>query len=297
MRVSDRIARQCGSERGARERLARDRPTAVVPVRSGRRWRAGVRCRRASLVLAACISLASAHNVQAGAWTSARGDGVVIVTSAFSGAAKGFDADGRLQPLPEYRKFELSAYLEYGLTDWLTGVVHSSARMETQNSSLTTTAVDGLGLRARLVKRDRIVASIELTGYSPGLDRTGLWVESEPAAAEARALIGYAFDVRDRPAFVDAQAAYRLSAGGEDDEIHIDVTLGMKPTPRWLLLAQAFTTLSVGKAADYRYHKFQASAVCWLTPRHGLQAGVGGTLDGVSALQERTVFAGFWYRF
>ncbi len=57
------------------------------------------------------------------------------------------------------------------------------------------------------------------------------------------------------------------------------------------------TIRSAGNAPDYRDHKLQASAVCWLTPRHGLQAGVSGTLDGVSALQERAVFAAFWYRF
>lgn len=254
------------------------------------------RCRAAWVLAAACAPVCDVP-AQAGAWTPARGDGVVIVTSVFSGAAKGFDAEGHLQPLPEYRKFELSAYLEYGLTDWLTGVVHSSARLETQEREMTTTAADGIGLRARVAKGRHMVASAELTGYAPGLDRNGLWVESEPATVEARALLGYAFAVRDSPAFVDVQGAYRLSAGGEDDEIRIDVTLGLKPTPRWLLLAQTFTTLSAGKAEDYRYHKLQASAVCWLSPRHGLQAGVSGTLDRVAALQERTVFAGFWYRF
>ena len=248
-------------------------------------------------LVAGALSLLGCVAAQAGAWTPERGDGVVIVTSVFSGAAKGFDAEGRLQPLPEYRKFELSAYLEYGLTDRLTGVVHSAARIETQDREVQTTAVDGIGLRARVAGTDRLVVSAELTGYTPGLDRNGLWVTSEPAAVEARALLGYAFAVHGRPAFLDVQGAYRLSAGGEDDEIHIDVTAGLKPAPRWLLMAQSFTTLSAGKAADYRYHKLQASAVCWLTPRHGVQAGIGGTLDGVAALQERTVFAAFWYRF
>ncbi|WP_453962917.1 hypothetical protein [Amorphus suaedae] len=247
--------------------------------------------------VAASAFLAGNASALAGAWTPERGDGVVIVTGTFSGAAKGFDADGRLEPLPEYRKFELSAHVEYGVTDWLTGVLHSAARLETQDANLTTTAVDGIGLRARVARSDRMVVSAELNGYTPGLDRNGLWVESEPATLEARALLGYAFEVRDLPAFVDVQGAYRFSEGGQDDEIHIDVTLGLKPTPRWLLMAQSFTTLSAGKASDYRYQKLQASALCWLTAHHGLQAGVSGTVDGVAALQERTVFAAIWYRF
>ena len=275
------------------------RPGDALPAM--RRWTvpgAGFDPMRAAVaVCAAGAWVGGGGPAHAGAWTPERGDGVVIVTSVFSGAAKGFDADGRLQPLPEYRKFELSAYLEYGLTDWLTGVVHSSARLETQDRDVRTTSVDGLGLRARVARTENMVVSAELTGYTPGLDRNGLWVDSEPAAAEARILLGYAFSLRDRPAFVDVQGAYRLSAGGEDDEIHLDVTLGLKPTPRWLLMAQSSTVLSAGNAPDYRDHKLQASAVCWLTPRHGLQAGVSGTLDGVSALQERAVFAAFWYRF
>lgn len=297
MRASIRFARElrkrvsmrrCGGGWRTKGRL----PAPHRVLRSPLACRGAVRA-----VFAAGAAVVACASAQAGAWTPERGDGVVIVTSAFSGAARGFDADGRLQPLPEYRKFELSAYLEYGVTDWLTGVIHSGARIETQDLDVKTTAVDGIGLRARVTRTERMVVSAELTGYAPGLDRNGLWVDSEPAAAEVRALFGYAFAVRDRPAFVDVQGAYRLSAGGEDDEIHIDVTLGLKPAPRWLLLAQSFTTVSAGSAADYRYHKLQASAVCWLTPRHGLQAGVGGTLDGLAALQEQTVFAAFWYRF
>lgn len=299
MRASIRFARRNIPGAPARPASPRRGANRHLPAISLRRpWyrSAGLRAATGAF-LAASAALAGGVSAHAGAWTPERGDGVVIVTSTFSGAAKGFDPDGHLEPLPEYRKFELSAHVEYGVTDWLTGVVHSAARIETQDADLTTTAVDGIGLRARVVRSDRMVVSAELTGYTPGLDRNGLWVDSEPAALEARALLGYAFAVHDLPAFVDVQGAYRFSAGGEDDEIHIDVTLGLKPTPRWLLMAQSFTTLSAGKASDYRYQKLQASALCWLTAHYGLQAGVSGTVDGVAALQERTVFAAIWYRF
>ena len=50
-------------------------------------------------------------------------DGQTIVYSAFSDSTRAFDSHGRLIPVPQYKKFELGTYIEYGLTNWLTLVV------------------------------------------------------------------------------------------------------------------------------------------------------------------------------
>lgn len=222
---------------------------------------------------------------------------MVIVTSAFTGSANAYDADGRLQPIPEYRKFELRAHIEYGFTPWLTGIVKSEGRLEVQDLDVRTAGVDGIGARVRLKETDRAVLAAQVIGYTPGLDRNGAWIESEPAALDARVLFGRGFTAFGRHAFFDVQGAYRFSAGGTDDEVHVDLTLGFRPVERWLLLAQSFSTISVGAEEPYRYHKIQASAVCRVYKGFSLQVGATGTVGGVSALQERGAFAAIWYEF
>lgn len=254
----------------------------------------------AALAMAALttgMAIGPAGPAGAGAWMFEKGDGVAIVTTAFSKSTKSFDENGRLQPIPLYEKFELRAHIEYGLTPWLTGVFKTEGRLESQETTVDVKGVDGLGARVRVAGTERSILSAQLIAYSPGLDRNGLIVESEPAALDARILFGRSFEAFGRPAFVDAQAAYRLSQGGENDELHLDLTLGLKPTPKWLLMAQSFSTFSTGQDAPYRYHKVEASVLRRIARGFGVQLGATATVAGVSALQEQGVFAALWYEF
>jgi len=56
----------------------------------------------------------------ASAWLLPPGDGQIITYSAFSDSTRAFDGHGNLIPVPDYQKFELGTYVEYGVTDWLT---------------------------------------------------------------------------------------------------------------------------------------------------------------------------------
>lgn len=227
----------------------------------------------------------------------APGDGVTIVTTAFTGSANAYDADGRLQPIPNYRKFELRAHLEVGVTPWLTGVVKTEGRLESQSDTDRSFAALGVGGRVRLVQSERMVLSAQAIAYTPGLDDNAVWLDGEPAAFDARLLFGRSFHLFGTPGFVDAQAGYRVTDGDAADEVHIDLTLGLKPTPKWMVLAQSFSTIAVGGSAPYRYDKLQGSVVHWIRTDVGLEVGVTGTIAGVSALQERGAFASLWYEF
>lgn len=248
-------------------------------------------------LLAGAFVLAFSGPASAGAWLFEPGDGVVIATAAFTGSANAYDENGRLQPISDYRKFELRAHIEYGVTPWLTGVFKTDGRLETQDGQDTTTGVTGLGARARLAKTDRAVISAQLVGYTPGLDTNAVWLQSEPAALDARILFGRSFMLFGQPAFIDAQGGYRATASGGSDEVHLDLTLGLKPSPRWLLMAQTFSTISINASEPYRYHKVQASALYRLAHGFGIQLGATGTIGGISALQERGVFSALWYEF
>jgi hypothetical protein len=69
--------------------------------------------------LAAALLLAAA-GAQASAWLEPAGQGQIILGGTFSDSLRNYDVRGRLAPLSSYKKFELTAYTEYGLTDSVT---------------------------------------------------------------------------------------------------------------------------------------------------------------------------------
>ena len=64
----------------------------------------------------------SAPAALAGAWTLPQGEGQLIATGTFTTGDRAYDARGRLVPVADYRKFELTAYMQYGVFDWLTAI-------------------------------------------------------------------------------------------------------------------------------------------------------------------------------
>ena len=82
---------------------------------------------RAALVaLASLAVMAQASPARAGAFNMAEGEGQIIVASSFSGANQSFDLDGKLRSTNRFSKFETTALLQYGFTDWLTLIAKPS---------------------------------------------------------------------------------------------------------------------------------------------------------------------------
>ena len=121
------------------------------------------------------------------------------------------------------------------------------------------------------------------------------------ATLDLRALGGLAFPVGPWPAFLDAQGAYRLRSGGAPAEWHADLTFGVRPLPRLLLLLQSDTTLPVGPGTAWfpasLYSKLGVSLVYDLSARWSVQIGAFSTIAGTNALRERGVLSALWYRF
>jgi hypothetical protein len=250
---------------------------------------------------------ASAREALAGAWTLDAGTGQLVVTNSLSQGVDIFDAARNLQPAPRYSKDELQALIEYGATDWFTLMlepqlqhVDIGAPVDAQRSGL---GYSELGGRMRLFQGDSWVVSGQTTLRVPGtFDR------SNPAAlgytdtqVDVRALFGYTFAVGGWPALLDVQIAQRFNLGWQPDEFRGDITFGVRPAPRWLLLAQSFNVVSEGAGTwgfpSYDYYKLQLSAVYAVTPKLSLQAGGFTTFAGRNALQENGLVLGAWYKF
>jgi hypothetical protein len=256
-----------------------------------------------------CIGLCllAPSRLWAGAWTLDAGSGQVFAGGLISTSSEIFDASRQLQPIPRYNKLEGEAFLEYGVTDRFTlmvgpGLQHIdiAAPVSAERTGLGYTELGG---RYRLLLADSWVASGQVLVRVPGT-----FDNSNPAAigftdvqTDVRALLGRTFSVGKMPAFIDLELAQRFRGGGAPDELRADATFGIRPAPRWLLLAQSFNVISEGAGSwgfpSYDYYKLQLSAVYELTPSMALQVGGFTAYMGRNALQENGLVLGGWFKF
>ena len=246
----------------------------------------------ASLAIAIVIALPD-DRALAGAWTFDAGKGQVIATGLSSGAWESFPAAGGEPAVVGFAKTSASLFFEHGWTDRLTVV--GDLEIGSESDAASGYARSGpshfaAGARLRLFSAAGFVTSAQLTGR---LEDAGDGLDSP--AVEPRLLAGYGFTVLGMPAFVDGQAGYRWRAGGAD-EAKLDLSAGIRPFEDWLLLAQVFSTISVG-GERYSHHKAQGSIVYDINDRWSVQAGVFATIAGENALKERGVVSAVWYRY
>lgn len=254
----------------------------------------------AGLVLAAGVSSAFA-----GAWTLPEGKGQVIVSGLYAEAAEAFGEKGSREAIPVFRKADLSAYVEYGLTDWLTAIGQAEAQSFAANRPPTfgnaQFALGMAGARVRLWHDDRAVVSAELAArFEPGEDGS-LLSGLSGGGIDLRLLGGYGFALGDWPSFVNGEVAYRPHLEDGDGEVRLDLTLGTRPRERLLLLAQSFNALSAELSGDLAggraEHKLHVSAVYDLTETLSVQVGGLATVAGRHSLRERGLVTALWFRF
>ena len=255
------------------------------------------------VALALALTATAAH---AGAWTLRRGETQTFVASTFTYGDHGFDEDGELVTVPEYRKFGLSAALEYGLRPWVTAIVRGELLEESIEQEVSETLIAPVsqnfasvagGARVRLFRGPTWVVSTEVTAFSGGFTTAGAGKPSDGPALEVRVLGGYGTTVFGRNAYLDGQVAYRTRFDeGEADEVRVDLTAGVEVLPNWALLGQTFSTFELGgEGEESQYHKVSASVVRTVTDRLRVEVGGVATVAGRNALQEFGGRIGFWW--
>ncbi len=253
-----------------------------------------------SALLICLVLAAQPEDADAGAWTLAEGHGEVIATGLTSTAEETFGGSGT-KPAA-FSKGSASLFVQHGWTDRLT--VFAKVEGGAEQDEATGYARSGLseflaGARLRVYSSGGFVASAGLS--SRVADDGGEGMELGGTRIEPRLAAGYGFSLLGLPAFVEAEAAYGWRVAGDGfDEAKLDVTAGLRPFERWLVLAQSFSTFGLGGpegAELYSYHKLQGSLVYDIAEHWSLQAGVFATVAGENALEERGVVSALWYRY
>ena len=271
-------------------------------------WRDGG-ARRASLGLAAVTAggLLSADPAFAGAWTYPAGTGQVIVSTILTEGEERLAGRGGAIVRQAYRKAESNAYLEYGFTDWLTGIavpdfqaVSVSAPAAAQYEGL---GQSGIGARARIFQTADSVFSFQAMVAVPprGHPVNDAEIGATDFQTEARLLAGHNFQIGAWAAFADAQIAYRARLGAPADEIHVDLTLGIRPALRWLVMLQSFSTVSAGPARPPflrgSEHKLELSLTYDVSRHWSVQVGALATVAARNLMRQRGMAAALWRRF
>lgn len=273
----------------------------------------------------AIIWLCCASPVVAGAWLYPQGEGQLILTTTFADARDAYDAVGKLVRTPSYRKFETRAYLEHGVTDWLTFAAEGAAMrfrgaptpgdhldllIEEAKAGLPLTirapqgtqyqglGIGAVGVRLRLFSYGDYIFSVEGGLRSASAEARRFLDMRDAAQFDVRLLMGRPFELFGMTGFIDTQVGLR-TRGQNGDEIRMDLTAGIRPTARWMLMAQSFSAVAPrgGMAGLVAAQKFQLSAVYELTPALSLQIGGVTALSGVNAPAERGIVSAVWWRY
>lgn len=254
-----------------------------------------------------CILSSGVVPAKAGAWLQPAGSGQAIMSGTYTASRNGFDASGRRKDIADYRKFEFDAFVEYGLTDAWTLVAQPQLRSVSigspDDARHTGLGYTDFGARVLLWESGRSVVSGQALVRIPGSGDADdpAQAGSTEAEVDLRLLYGRSFDLGPWSSFFDAEAAYRARLGGLEDQFRFDLTLGTRPRPDILVMAQSFNTfaakVSRNPPNEDREHKVEVSVVWDATPALSLQLGAIATIAGRSTLAERGVVAALWWRF
>jgi hypothetical protein len=260
------------------------------------------RSKAAFISFLAVISLTVFQDpARAGAWLQKKGHGLLILSTTMLSGDKVFDTDGRPFSIPRYNRFDADAWLEYGLTDQFTLVLQPALRSvrvaKPYDLRYTGFGDSSFGLRIGLWSSSDTVFSVQPMVRVPG----GPLLAGTHVQTEIRLLYGHSYWLGAWPAFIDTEFAYRFGGGVLPDEAHSDVTLGVRPRPDTMVMAQMFGTFAFIRAEGFYASGWEykaAVSLVWDFARNwSVQAGGIATVAGANTLRERGYFAAIWKRY
>ena len=159
-----------------------------------------------------------------------------------------------------------------------------------------------IAARVGLYRSDTSVLSFQAGLRSPGFsfaDSLGPFEARRAASLDFRGLAGRNVVVAGMEGFVEAQAGYRFYAANQPGEWRIDLTIGLRPWPRLLMMLQSYSSITNGSGqfGHVSWTKLQPSLVYDISPRWSVQIGGFITVAGINAGRELGPTAGVWYRF
>ena len=253
------------------------------------------RCCRLAVLLIALTSREAA----ASPWNRAAGD--IFVASRF-------DYYQSSTPASRFQRFGSDSYAEFGLTRrWmLAGKAAYGTSISDSGlgqSSRTGVGDAELGAQFQMQRGVHSATAISIAAaWSERLaDGARAGFGAHDADAEIRVLHGRDVVIAPFKIFATTEVAYRRRFDAAADQFRADALIGFEPAPRWLVLAEARSQLSLGNhdpgGDDFDVVKSRASIVWRATSRWALVAGGEKEFAARGVAPGASVFVGFWSLF
>lgn len=248
------------------------------------------------LILLACLAQAASVST-ARAFLEKPGEGKVILLATFDTADRYWTREGRLQPVAAYRKFSLSGLAEYGLDASTTLIARNSGGRMIDSSGASMQGDGGVGARRLLLDAGamRIAAHVMV---SAGTGLEGMPDRRSGAALDLRLAAATTFSVLGKPAFFEMSAGPRIVTG-DWRGARVDLTFGVRPAAKWLVLVQAFNRFNEAGPSDgrVRAHKAQATVIYDMHERWSVMAGAFATIAARAERRQVGAMTGLVRRF
>ena len=246
----------------------------------------------------------------AGPWAQEEGHGIIIMQlSPYTSSVTGRDDRGRLTGEGRLNRLDVNPYWEHGLSPrWTVGLAPrlSAAWLDDRQQKYNSQGLaEAFGfIRYNIHRGSYDSLSIQAGIYTPGIahDTRSLRIGEQNASYAVSLSYGVSVPLpAGMAAFASAEGSYRYRPGANADEIGIIGTLGFRPLPRWMLLAQSFSTIGVRNNApggtDYAINKVQFSVVHDLTERHAIALGYMREIDGRRVSLGSAIIGSLWYKY
>ena len=260
--------------------------------------------------MTACFYIAVSLPICAQASPWPRGDNrLFVATNAeFFIATDDFLPSTPDEATDSYKRYDLKTYAEFGLTDQITlggTVIYSQSTISNRFEARQASGFSQIEAFAQhqLWASAKSVGAVRVTGGVPTRFETGLRpnIETDGAVAELRFLYGRNIALKPFKIFASAEAGYRKRFGDAADFGQVDITVGVEPTDKFLLLLQSYNAKSIGNAADdgvsFDLYKISPSIVWRLRKRWAIQAGATFEYAGQNVQRGNTYFLGLWSSF
>lgn len=260
---------------------------------------------------AALIAALCAPEARAGGWPLPAGETEIILSISRLSADERYDSSGDRRWKSNYRKLEISPYIEHGLTEKLTLIGEFAYMRESTNffgRQIGNDAFSRLKLGARHVLGEWndtlfsiqpvIVFHFEGDAADPAATGSGD-IDGDFGLVLARneTVAGLNF-------FTVQEVAWRYRNDGRPDEIRADIVLGTKPWDGGMLLLKSLNEGALDMTAQgdlYRSSKLGLSIVQELpradAPGWSAEIGIEQTVFGRSAIDGATFRIALWLRF
>ncbi|MEO0611795.1 MAG: hypothetical protein AAFY83_00560 [Pseudomonadota bacterium] len=204
-----------------------------------------------------------------------------------------------------FTRISSTAYAEYGLTDHWQAHVKIAYSTATITTDFSASQADGLaeieGGLQRMLHRGA-TTSLAMAVSAGRQNSLGAGVRPQLASdgldGEVRVLIGKTLRTRRPSLFSTAEIAYRRRFGSPADQMRADFKLGLELNNRFLLLLDAFNTVSLRNerddGADFDVVKVQPSIVYRVHKSWRIQAGFNAEVTGRNLTRGRSVLISLW---